>query len=362
MSDDEIRGPEPGSPGWRPGTYQGRVPNKRSHELEDAAIERLEGKWFAARRYRRRARVTRMEQVTPTRTVRIGFEVVDDEPFAFDPGQFVGIEQGFEGLGFRRSPYCILSPPTANRSFDLLVREVEAGPLSKHLCALDVGDEISFRGPTGRSMVPHDETPKDLVLVATGVGIAPFYSLLAHLLAAGYGEPVRLYWGLRLVEDICLLDELEAMAADHSNFSFDVSLSQPPPGWTGTRGRVTESVPPRLATLADKRFYLAGNGAMIEELAGGLSDMGVGAKFIYKEAYFNAAYVPDAATRAAIRGRFVARDMITLNSQREASSAKMAAVLDEARTRAPGSPDALGVSDIFDMLPSLLAQDDESGE
>ena len=359
MPPDEIVGPRPGEEGWRPGTYRAGVRPQRSRELEEAAIDRLEGQWYAARRYRRVARLAHTEHVTPTGTVRMRFEVVDDEPFAFDPGQFVGIEQGFEGKGFRRSPYCILSPPSPEREFELLVRVVEAGPLSQHLGSMSPGETISFRGPTGRSMVPSGDVPPELVLLATGVGIAPLFSLVHHLLRErGYERPITLYWGLRLVEDQCLMPELQELTDRYPNLRLAVSLSQPPPDWSGLRGRITESVPPLLPTLGGKRFYLVGNGAMIEEMAAALSDMGVHSKALYKEAYFNAKHRPAPATVAAIRSRFVADDLLDRTAQREASEEALRQVMEEA-TKAAGLSGSLAASNVFELLPSLLAQESE---
>jgi NAD(P)H-flavin reductase len=89
------------------------------------------------------------------------------------------------------------------------VREVDEGPLSLYLAGLQPGDEALFRGPTGRSMIPRFDD-RELVLVTTGTGVAPLLALARYLLAEDYPKPISLWWGLRLVEDICLTDELEA--------------------------------------------------------------------------------------------------------------------------------------------------------
>lgn len=123
----------------QPGNFQGHRPRSGSHHTESEAIEAMgaaEGRWFDSARYRRRAQVTSVTPLTSTGTVHVGFEVVDGGPFHFDLGQFVGIEAPFEGLGYRRSPYCILSPPSDEPVFDLLVRVVPEGPLSQHLATL----------------------------------------------------------------------------------------------------------------------------------------------------------------------------------------------------------------------------------
>lgn len=188
--------------------------------------------------------------------------------------------------------------------FELLVRMVDDGPLSLYLGGLEVGDEVAFRGPTGRTMLPREGDPAELVLLATGTGIAPFYALGRHLVDRGYRGPIRLWWGLRQHEDICLVPELDQLAAGSSNFSYGISLSEPPAGWTGLAGRLTATVPPLLGGLGDKRFYLSGNGAMMEEMAMALSDLGVLDNLVYKEPFFNTRYRPEPASVAAVRSRF----------------------------------------------------------
>jgi len=339
----------------RPGNFQGHAPRAGSHRTESEAIEAMgaaEGRWFDSARYRRRARVTSVTPLTSTGTVRVGFEVVDGAPFHFEPGQFVGIEAHFMGLGYRRSPYCILSAPSDEPVFDLLVRVVPQGPLSQHLASLHPGDEVAFRGPTGRSMVPPDDD-RALALFATGTGVAPFYSLALQLLAGRYTQPVSLWWGLRLAEDVCLIEELDALAAAYRNFSYAVTLSQPGPDWAGLRGRVGESVPTLLARLGATRYLLAGNGAMLEEMAFALSDMGVDQKYIYKEPFFNGTHEADADVVAEIRGRFVATDLFSAHANRRGTAFDLD--LDAARSGKAGNGDPLAVSDLFDLMPAFLS-------
>jgi ferredoxin-NADP reductase len=311
-----------------------------------------EGRWFDSARYRRRARVTSVAALTSTGTVRIGFEVVDGAPFHFDPGQFVGIEAHFQGMGYRRSPYCILSAPSDEPVFDLLVRVVPQGPLSQHLASLRPGDEVAFRGPTGRSMIPPDDD-RALALFATGTGVAPFCSLTRHLLANGYPHPITLWWGLRLAEDVCLTEELDGLAAGHPGFSYHITLSRPSPAWTGLKGRLGESVPPLLPTLGATRYYLVGNGAMLEEMAFALSDMGVDRKYIYKEPFFNGTHQADPDVVAKIRERFVATDLFSAYANRRGTV--FDPDLDAARSGKAGNGDPLAVSDLFDLMPAFLS-------
>lgn len=300
--------------------FQGSAPRGRPPVIAGASAERMDGHWSSVSRYSRRAVLTRAETLTETGTIRLAFEVADGKPFRFEPGNFVGIECHVEGHGYRRSPYCIVSPPSDDGRFELLVRVVPDGPLSQYLDALGPGDEVAFRGPVGRSMAYGDpDDPRDLALVATGVGVGPFLSLATHLLDRGFERDIHLFWGLRLVEDICLTDELDALEELYPNFRYDVSLSQPPADWPGPRGRVTETMPGMLQRLGGTEFLLCGNGAMIDELARALSDVGVAQRFIYEEPFFNGHHLADAAVVAAIRERFVAHDLFSPLAHRESS-------------------------------------------
>lgn len=258
----------------------------------------------------RRAKVTNAQKLTKTGTFLVSFAVVDEEPFEFLPCQFVAIDCESRDWGYRRSPYCIFSPPNNAGTFQLLVRRIPTGPVSMFICDLRVGDVISFRGPTGPSMVP-TEPDTELILIATGVGLSPFNSLLHHLLPNGFQRPIRLYWGLRLRDDICLLEPLDELQAKFPNFTYHISLSQHADGWQGLRGRVTESVPPLLETLQNKHFYLCGNGAMIADMAGALSELGIPKSLLFEEYFFDFHHTPDSSTLSRLCSRFVARDIVS---------------------------------------------------
>jgi len=94
--------------------------------------------------YPRHAELTGIHRLTSTGTVFLDFIVVDDQPFVFQPGYFVGIQAEVDGIGVRRSPYCIASPPNDERRFRLLVREVTEAPMSYYLTGLAVGDVINL--------------------------------------------------------------------------------------------------------------------------------------------------------------------------------------------------------------------------
>ena len=273
--------------------------------VPDQAVHKT--RWEHFHQYRRRAEVIAVERLTPTGTDLLTLQVIDGEDFDFEPGQFIGLAVELNGQ-LRTRPFCVWSARSSQSLLRLLLRVVPDGPLSQYLAARTPGDVLPFRGPLGRSMVPEHPGGR-LDLICTGVGIGPFLGLVRHLIDHGDDRPVRLHWGLRLTEDICLIDELEALVRDHPDFVYQISLSRPPPEWRGLVGRVTHTVPPLLESLSDRHFVLCGNGAMIAELHGALYEAGVPGERIHREFYFNMRHRPDRATIAAIRRRFIANDV-----------------------------------------------------
>lgn len=285
-----------------------RLPNRAQQVRAAAQTPNLTEEWRRQNRYDRRARLVGHEPLTMTGTVRLTFEPVDGQPLTFAPGQFIGITDGQGRARRRRSPYCLASDPRDDGRFELLVRVVPEGPMSQVLAELAPGDEIEFRGPLGRAMQPK-QADTDVVLLATGVGIGPLLPVARQLLEETPHRSVTLYWGLRLRDDICLVSELDDLAArSGGSFSYAITLSQPDRDWHGLCGRITESVPGLLSTIRDKSYVLVGNGAMITEMAEALTALGVEETHLHREHYFNGRHQPHPDTVKEIRRRFVATD------------------------------------------------------
>lgn len=259
-------------------------------------------------RLQRRARLARFGILTNTGTILLKFDVIDDQPFRFVPGQFVAVDFIHPSLGYLRSPYCLYNASESERTFELLVRVVPQGPVSVFLGNLEIGDVIGFRGPTGHSMLPK-ESGTHLVLVATGVGLGPCHCLLRHFVSADPSRRISLFWGLRLEDDVCLLDELIDLERKLPNFDWNISLSAPSGEWPPMQGRVTETVPPIFETLADKHFYLTSNGTMVSELSAALQEVGVVRDRIYEESFFEHRHRPSTEIVDSIARRFRAEDL-----------------------------------------------------
>jgi CDP-4-dehydro-6-deoxyglucose reductase, E3 len=192
-----------------------------------------------------------------------------DEPpdIVFAAGQFVSFQIPLQGLRYPLTrPYSIVSPPSLRSSITLLFNLVPGGPGSSFLYALRSGDAVQFQGPAGM-FVLREAADRDLLLVATGTGIAPLRSILLARLEQPGGGRISLVWGLRSERDLYYQHDLRAVAAQHPRFSFVTTLSQASDEWTGERGRVQRIVEERVDSTEGLAAYLCGSSGMIKTVS-----------------------------------------------------------------------------------------------
>lgn len=149
-----------------------------------------------------------------------------DEEVDFLSGQYVGLR--YDGTS---RAYSLASSPT-REDLELCVRRVPGGRLSPHICDdLATGDELTVRGPYG-DLVLQDDSPRDVVFLATGTGVAPFRSMILSLFAAGEDvvddvtRDVWLFLGARWADDLPYHAAFADLAEDRENFHYVPTLSR----------------------------------------------------------------------------------------------------------------------------------------
>jgi NAD(P)H-flavin reductase len=110
----------------------------------------------------------------------------------------------------------------------------------------------------------------------------------------GERRPIALLAGFREQSDTCLASDLEVLSRQHSNFSWQFTLSRPSSSWSGLRGRVTDHLPETIdvENLTAYHFHLVGNGEMVHLLRRALTSAGVSPDRISIETYFNHYFKP----------------------------------------------------------------------
>ncbi|MFG6431946.1 FAD-binding oxidoreductase [Pelomonas parva] len=213
--------------------------------------------------------------------VRVMLRLPPTTALEFLPGQYVDVI-GADGL--RRS-YSIANAPRMDKQIELHVREVPGGAMSQYwFQQAKVNDLLRLRGPLGTFFL-REHAGKDLVLLATGTGIAPVKAILEGLSAQPADEQPRsvtVYWGGRHRADLYWqppdLPSLQLMR-------FVPVLSRPDDSWTGARGHVQEVMLREHAYLADTLVYACGSDAMIHGAQAQLHAAGLPARQFHSDAF-----------------------------------------------------------------------------
>jgi len=173
-----------------------------------------------------------------------------DQPIPAVPGEFVMI-RGDWGVH-----------PVLPRAFSLvesgatgsvLVKAIGEG--TERLANMVVGDELVVFGPLGKGYRP-DNSGRQPVLVAGGVGVAPLL-FLAQTMAANGQRPTFLY-GARTEDDLPLADKIAEVA--------DLMITTEN-GSVGEKGLVTAPLQRLLAANAHAAIYTCGPDGMLHAVA-----------------------------------------------------------------------------------------------
>ena len=105
------------------------------------------------------------------------FKTTRDQTLRFENGHFVMLGMEVDGKPLMRA-YSIASP-NYDEELEFLSIKVADGPLTSRLQNIQVGDELFVSSkPTGTLVADHLLDGRNLYLISTGTGLAPFISII----------------------------------------------------------------------------------------------------------------------------------------------------------------------------------------
>ena len=203
---------------------------------------------------------TQVREITylTSNTLELAVDLRSPDALQFTAGQFMQFK-----IGEHFRSYSITSVPDHNQSLKFCIKLLPKGVGSDFVRELKVGDIVTMRGPSGIFTFTHFD--RDAFLVATGVGVAPFASMIPDMLSRGFTGFVKLLFGVRHEEDVFYFDRFSHLSAVYSNFKFIPTLSQPRSHWPGEVGRVTTFLDIHYPSHEQYLFYLCGGMDMIKD-------------------------------------------------------------------------------------------------
>lgn len=189
--------------------------------------------------------------------------------FDFEPGQVLGVATEEDG------PRRLYSICSGNRDEEvvLLFNVIDEGFLTPRLAVLEQGDPLWITEPRGTFTC----SPGPAVWIATGTGIAPFYSMFRSGLSPGK----RMIHGARYLEHFLFYDEFDAVLGDR--YIRCCTGEEDPAVYPG---RVTRYLQDQPQLDPQVKYYLCGSAEMVVDTRDVLIGKGVPFERIISEIYF----------------------------------------------------------------------------
>jgi ferredoxin-NADP reductase len=150
---------------------------------------------------------------------------------------------------------------------------------------MPLGTEVKVEGPFG-NLTLHNNARRPAVLLAGGIGITPFRSIVRRATHEKLPHRILLFYANRRPEDAPFLDEFRALARENPNFTFIPTMTQMSSShldWKGETGHIDqELILKHLQSnissgqdLAGPIYYVAGPPQMVAGLRTMLNKAGI---------------------------------------------------------------------------------------
>jgi ferredoxin-NADP reductase len=214
-----------------------------------------------------------------------------DKPAGFDfkPGQAIDLVLADPSLSATDSARHAFSIVSAPHERELVVAtRMRDSAFKNALSRLPIGGAAEVDGPFG-SLTLHNKRDRAAVLVAGGIGITPFMSMLRHAAHIAPQQRLVLLYANRRPEDSAFLSELQRLEGENHHFRLVATMTrmrQSRLPWTGETGAIDEALLKRIgAELPDPIYYVAGPPAMVGGLQAALERAGVDSDDVRSEEF-----------------------------------------------------------------------------
>jgi ferredoxin-NADP reductase len=203
--------------------------------------------------------------------------------FDFKPGQYLSLSVIREDGKRIRKPFSIANKPQGVNDFiEFCAKIIPGGLASEFIRKMKIGDDVELFGPAGRFVV--NDFDKDLVFIASGVGIAPFMSIIPDLLNKKFNKRIILLKSARNEEDSLYDEELSKLSKQYPNFEYYNIFSEPK-NENSNSGYVQDFLEQYIPEDFNGNSYICGLDEMINDTQKRLLSLGFNEEQIFNEKF-----------------------------------------------------------------------------
>lgn len=183
----------------------------------------------------------------------------------FRAGQFVFVNFEREGLK-EKHPFTVSSSPD-KKEMRLSIKAL--GDHTKKVDQLKRGVDANVWGPYGRFYKYFDEAEHEVVMVAGGIGITPFLSMINQEIDRPHRRKIWLFYAAKDKKEAVYNQEIENMNKKLENLIYFRFFNSKEERISG------EVLTDKIGNLINKKIYICGPAAMMDSLCSQLVRIGV---------------------------------------------------------------------------------------
>jgi ferredoxin-NADP reductase len=210
------------------------------------------------------------------------------EPLEYLAGQYIRMTLPLtqEDPRGNKRPFSLCSSPLDSEIM-ITTKVIPAPSIFKQkLSSLVPGELVTFFGPIGGFVLP-EPVGQPVVLLAGGIGITPFHSMLTFAGATAYPRALTLLVSFTTVEEAAFYEQLNTIHEKNSSLRAVYTISHPETSttpWHGETGRIdSELLQKYVANVTEASFMLCGPQGMVEAMEAMVLEMGINPEQIKKE-------------------------------------------------------------------------------
>ncbi len=231
--------------------------------------------WVRAQSTKRLRHRWRVTGVTAAGTDAHAVDLVPagSRPFSYAPGQFAFFSFFSPALSKEAHPFTLSSSPTRPDHLQITVRS--CGDWTAGIGGVRKGDTVFIQGPYGGFTPLSEPAGREVVMIAGGIGVTPMWSMLRHMSDVKDSRLVLLIWSNRSEEYLFGREELAAMEAHLTHFTW-IPIFTREKGRFGRSGRLDLRVLEDLLekTRRDAAVFICGPPEMIRRVRTLLRQLG----------------------------------------------------------------------------------------
>ena len=194
----------------------------------------------------------------------------------YQAGQYLTLDLPVEDERGKRRPFTISSSPT-EKDFLTITTRIGPSPFKQTLNTLEIGAKTQIKAPYGNFVLPSDNS-KPVVMLAGGIGITPFRSMIRFASDTKLSLPITLLYSNRTPQDIPFKAEFDQLKDLNQYFKpvYTVNETEMSEKWTGLTGFIDERMlRESIEDLKNSIFYVCGPPGMVEAMLQNLKKLNI---------------------------------------------------------------------------------------